>query len=85
MIMKTFARGIVKTTVIFDQALVDEIDRINPYPTRTEFLARASKEYLERLKRSATDEQLAAACFEAAEEDRLENDEWENITLETWP
>jgi metal-responsive CopG/Arc/MetJ family transcriptional regulator len=83
--MKSLARGVIKTTVIFDQSLLDEIDRVNPYSTRTEFLARASKEYLEKLKRSATDQQLAAACFEAAEEDRIENGEWENITLETWP
>jgi metal-responsive CopG/Arc/MetJ family transcriptional regulator len=74
----------VKTTIIFDQSLVEEIDRINPFPTRTEFLARASKEYLEKLKRKAVDEQLAAACAEAADEDRQLNDEWENVTLETW-
>ena len=74
----------VKTTIIFDQSLIHEIDRINPFPTRTEFLARASKEYLEKLKRRTVNEQLAAACAEAAEEDRLENDEWESATLETW-
>jgi hypothetical protein len=74
----------VKTTVIFDQTLIDEIDHNNPFPTRTEFLARASREYLEKLKRSVTDQQLAAACVEAAEEDRLGNEEWENTTLETW-
>ena len=82
--MKSHEYTSVKTTVIFDQNLIDEIDRLNPFPTRTEFLARASREYLEKLKRSATDQQLAAACAEAAEEDRLENDEWENVTLETW-
>jgi len=75
----------VKTTIIFDQSLIHEIDRINPFPTRTEFLARASKEYLEKLKRTAIDEQLAAACAEAGEEDRLVNNEWEDATLETWP
>ena len=75
----------VKTTIIFDQSLIHEIDRINPFPTRTEFLTRASREYLEKLNRRAVDEQLAAACAEAAEEDRLENDEWEGVTLETWP
>jgi metal-responsive CopG/Arc/MetJ family transcriptional regulator len=83
--MKSGAHTGVKTTVIFDQSLINEIDRINPFPTRTEFLARASQEYLEKLKRRAVDEQLAAACAEAAEEDRLENDEWESVTLETWP
>jgi hypothetical protein len=83
--MKTSARGVVKTTVIFDQILIEEIDRLNPFPTRTEFLARASTEYLEKLKRSATDQQLAVACAEAADEDRLDNDEWESVTLETWP
>jgi hypothetical protein len=83
--MKSLAHAGIKTTVIFDQSLIHEIDRLNPFPTRTEFLARASKEYLERLKQRAIDEQLAAACAEAAKEDRLENDGWENVTLETWP
>ena len=83
--MKSHVHAGIKTTVIFDQILIDEIDRTNPFSTRTEFLARASMEYLEKLKRSATDQQLAAACAEAAEEDRLENDEWESVTLETWP
>ena len=83
--MKSLTHVGIKTTVIFDQSLIDEIDRINPFPTRTEFLARASKEYLKKLKQKTIDEQLAAACAKAAEEDRLENDEWENVTLETWP
>jgi len=82
--MKSRTRAAVKTTVIFDQSLIDEIDRINPFPTRTEFLARASKEYLKKLKHEAIDKQLALACTEAAKEDLLENDEWENVTLETW-
>ncbi len=83
--MKSRAYTGVKTTIIFDQSLIHEIDRVNPFPTRTEFLARASEEYLEKLKHRAIDEQLAAACAEASEEDRLENDEWESVTLETWP
>jgi metal-responsive CopG/Arc/MetJ family transcriptional regulator len=83
--VKSRSRAAVKTTVILDKSLLDEIDRINPFPTRKEFLARASKEYLEKLKHRAVDEQLAAACAESAEEDRLVNDEWEGVTLETWP
>ncbi len=83
--MKSHAHGAIKTTVIFDQSLIDEIDRINPFSTRTEFLTCASREYLEKLRHKAINEQLAAACAEAAEEDRRENDEWEGATLETWP
>ena len=82
--MKSRSHVAVKTTVILDQSLIDEIDRINPFPTRTEFLASASKEYLEKLKRRAVNEQLAAACAEAADEDRQVNVEWEGVTLETW-
>jgi len=82
--MKSRAHAGVKTTVIFDPSLIHEIDRVNPFSTRTEFLARASEEYLEKLKRRTIDEQLAAACTEAGEEDRLENAEWESATLETW-
>ena len=83
--MKSRSHAGVKTTVIFDESLIDEIDRINPFHTRREFLARVSKEYLEKLKRRSVDEQLAAACTEAAEEDRQVNEEWESVTLETWP
>ncbi len=82
--MKYHSRTAVKTTVILDQSLIEEIDRINPFPTRKEFLARASKEYLEKLKRKAVDERLATACAEAADEDRQVNLEWEGVTLETW-
>jgi hypothetical protein len=82
--MKPHARAGVKTTVIFDQSFIDQIDRINPFPTRTEFLARASKEYIEKIKHRAIDKELAAACAEAPDEDRLVNNEWEGITLETW-
>ena len=83
--MRSRAHTGVKTTIIFDQSLIHEIDRINPFPTRTEFLARASKEYLDKLKHKAIDEQLAAACAKADGEDRLENDEWESVTLDAWP
>ncbi len=83
--MKSQAHAGIKTTLIFDQSLIDEIDRSNPFSTRTEFLARASREYLEKLRYRAINEQLAADCAEAAEEDRRENDEWEGATLETWP
>ena len=83
--MKSRTRAGVKTTVILEQSLIEEIDGSNPFSTRTEFLARASREYLEKLKRRVVDQQLAEACAEAAEEDRLENDEWESVTLETWP
>jgi hypothetical protein len=83
--MKSRTRAGVKTTVILDQSLIEEIDGSNPFSTRTEFLACASREYLEKLKRRVVDQRLAEACAEAAEEDRLENDEWESVTLETWP
>jgi metal-responsive CopG/Arc/MetJ family transcriptional regulator len=82
--MKSPEQQAVKTTVFFDRSLLDEIDRENPFSTRREFLDRASREYLEKLRRREIDEQLASACAEAAEEDLLENEAWEPITLETW-
>jgi metal-responsive CopG/Arc/MetJ family transcriptional regulator len=82
--VKPHLNASVKTTVILDQSLIDEIDRMNPFPTRKEFLAHASREYLEKIKHKVIDEQLAAACAEAGEEDRQVNEEWESITLETW-
>ena len=39
--MKSRTRAGLKTTVIFDQSLIEEIDGSNPFSTRTEFLARA--------------------------------------------
>jgi metal-responsive CopG/Arc/MetJ family transcriptional regulator len=74
----------VKTTVILDQALIEEIDRMNPFPTRKEFFAHPSREYLENFKHKAIDEQLAEACAEAEKEAHQVSAEWENITLETW-
>ncbi len=36
------------------------------------------------MQRGAIEKTLAKACAEAAEEDRLENEKWEHVTLETW-
>jgi hypothetical protein len=82
--MKSLEQQTVKTTVFFDRSLLDEIDRVNPFSTRREFLDRASREYLEKLRRREIDEQLASACAESAAEDLLESKAWEQVTLETW-
>ena len=82
--MKSREQQVVKTTVFFGRSLLDEIDRVNPFSTRREFLDRAAREYLEKLRRRESDEQLASACAEAAEEDLLENEAWEPVALETW-
>jgi metal-responsive CopG/Arc/MetJ family transcriptional regulator len=74
----------IKTTVLFEKALLDEIDQYNPYTTRKEFLDQACKAYLHELRRKFINDQLAAACAEAADEDSAVNEEWETITLEAW-
>ena len=74
----------VKTTVLFEKSLLEEIDELNPFKTRKDFLDRACKIYLKELKKIAIDEKLAKACSEAEAEDRSVNEEWEPIALEGW-
>lgn len=81
--MKTYSHK-VKTTVLLEKVLLDEIDQYNPFPTRKEFLDKACKAYLHELRRKFINDQLAAACAEVADEDSAVNEEWESITLEAW-
>ena len=74
----------VKTTVLFEKSLLEEIDEFNPFKTRKDFLDQACKIYLKELRRRVIDEKLAKACSEAEVEDRSVNEEWESITLEGW-
>ena len=74
----------IRTSFLLNKDLVEEIDRMNPFATRREFLDRACKAYLLELKRRQIDEQLAAACAQAADEDTEVQEEWEAATLETW-
>ncbi len=74
----------VKTTVLFEKSLLEEIDEFNPFKTRKDFLDRACKIYLKELRRRVIDEKLAKACSEAEAEDRSVNEEWESMTLEGW-
>jgi Arc/MetJ family transcription regulator len=74
----------LKTTIMLDRDLLDEIDRYNPFSTRKEFLNQACRAYLIELRRRLIDERLAEACKEAGEEDAAVNEEWEGITLEGW-
>ena len=74
----------VKTTVLFEKKLLEQIDKYNPFHTRKDFLGEACKKYLGQLKRKQIDEQLAKACSEAETEDCDVNEEWEAITLEDW-
>ncbi|MDZ7699722.1 MAG: hypothetical protein U5R49_23265 [Deltaproteobacteria bacterium] len=74
----------VKTTVLLEKRLLDEIDELNPFNTRKDFLHQACKAYLKQMKRRSIDEQLARACSESAAEDFSINEEWEPIALENW-
>ncbi len=73
-----------KTSISLDTDLLEEIDRLNPFPTRSAFFYRACRDYLNELRRKAAYNELAAACAEAAEEDISENECWEDATLESW-
>jgi len=74
----------VKTTVLFEKSLLEEIDEFNPFKTRKDFLDQACKIYLKELRRRIIDEKLAKACSESESEDRSVNEEWEPIALEGW-
>ena len=74
----------IRTSVLLTKDLVEEIDRMNPFATRKEFLDRACKAYLLELKRRKIDEELAAACAQAEKEDTEVHEAWEPATLETW-
>ena len=74
----------VKTTVLFEKSLLEEIDEFNPFKTRKDFLDQACKIYLKELRRRVIDDKLAKACSEAETEDGSVNEEWEPIVLEGW-
>jgi len=74
----------VKTTVLFEKSLLEEIDEFNPFKTRKDFLDQACKIYLKELRRRIIDEKLAKACSESESEDRSVNEEWEPTALEGW-
>jgi len=73
-----------KTSISLDKHLLEEIDRLNPFPTRKAFFQQACRDYLEDLKRRTVYRKLADACAESAAEDTAENRQWEDATLENW-
>jgi hypothetical protein len=82
--VKTYDQSGVKTTVFFEKQLLYEIDQVNPFSTRKEFLARACQHYLKEIRRKRIDHDLAQACAKAEKEDLSVNQEWEPMTLEDW-
>ena len=82
--MAHYQTNAVKTTILFERDLLEEIDRFNPFPTRKAFMEQACRSYMRELKRHQIDKELETACAEAAEEDKSLNEEWEAATLEGW-
>jgi metal-responsive CopG/Arc/MetJ family transcriptional regulator len=74
----------VKTTILFEKNLLEEIDEFNPFQTRKEFLDQACKTYLKKIRRHLINKQLAKACSDAENEDCFVSEEWDQITLEGW-
>ena len=74
----------VKTTTPIRKMLLEEIDQVNPFRTRREFFEEACRHYLQALNRKLVDQKLEEACRESADEDILENADWERTTLEAW-
>lgn len=82
--MQTRYSPSIKTTILLEKSLIEEIEQLNPYPTRKEFINRACKAYLQELKRQFIDDKLSASVSELAAEDLAVNEEWEQISLEEW-
>ncbi|MCF8082933.1 MAG: hypothetical protein K9M96_07550 [Deltaproteobacteria bacterium] len=74
----------IKTTVLLEKRLLDEIDRLKPFMTRKDFLNQACKAYLKQLKRRSIDEQLARACADSEAEDLSINEEWDPLVLNSF-
>jgi len=74
----------VKTTILFEKKLLEEIDHFNPFQTRKEFLDNACKTYLKEIRKDLINHKLAKACSEAGDEDGTVNEEWEPVSLEGW-
>jgi len=74
----------IKTTILLEKNLLEEVDRLNPFPTRKAFLDRACKAYLLELRRKQIDKELEDACAEATGEDLAVHEEWQSVTMETW-
>jgi hypothetical protein len=82
--MEALHRRTLKTTIILDRELLEEIDRYNPFATRKEFLDQACRAYLWEVRRRSIDEKLAEACKEAGTEDMAVNEDGEVVALEGW-
>ncbi len=74
----------VKTTTPIHKNLLEEIDQLKPFKTRREFFEEACRYYLKALKQKWVYQQLEEACRESADEEILENANWETTTLESW-
>ena len=74
----------VKTTTPIHKMLLDEIDQVNPFRTRREFFEEACRHYLQAIKRKLVYQQLEEACRESANEDLLENADWDQVVLDDW-
>lgn len=74
----------VKITTPIHKPLLDEIDQVNPFKTRREFFEEACRHYLQARKRKMVYQQLEEACRESANEDLLENADWDQVSLENW-
>ena len=74
----------IKTTVLLEKRLLDEIDELNPFNTRKDFLNQACKAYLKQLRRRSIDEQLARACADSEVEDLSISEKWEPVVLNSF-
>lgn len=59
-------------------------EEIKSIPNKSSFIAEAIKEKIDRINKEKLDELLIEGYQATAKEDKMINDEWENITLEGW-
>ncbi len=65
--------------------LPEEInEEIKSIPNKSSFISEAIKEKIDRMNKEKLDKLLIEGYKATAKEDKMINDEWENITLEDW-
>jgi len=63
----------------------EEINKeIKNIPNKSSFISEAIKEKIDRINKEKLDKLLIEGYQATAKEDKMINDEWENITLEGW-
>ena len=59
-------------------------EEIKSIPNKSSFISEAIKEKIDKMNKEKLDKLLIEGYQATTKEDKMINDEWENITLESW-